>query len=341
MSGGEFETALTEYVTSVERFVQTMHDGLIELTSERLSSDLDAAGVARLEDAERQVAEKLEAAEPVTEAVTAFHAEIEIKNIEVRSLLAQLEEKKAECEAKTAELEEKNLELIEATAALEKKSSEREQALAAELAERSARLEEHLATLRAKEEEIVRLQAQIAEFAAQELARREAVAEEQPHDTHDLNEIVELRNQVAELEALRAQVAELKSLEAEAADLRAQAVRVSTLETRITELETELESQLTETAAPRVRTRAPRPVAKFSSRKKVLVVEPTEVQRVLFGRSFHGLPLEIRFARNADEADRLQGETSFDLVVTDWSERLRQGLPRQELVGQVLARLDS
>lgn len=75
--------------------------------------------------------------------------------------------------------------------------------------------------------------------------------------------------------------------------------------------------------------------------KKVLVVEPTEIHRVLFGRYFQGLPLEIRFARNSEESERLQAEGSYDLVITDWHEKLRLGLPKAELVNQVLARLEA
>lgn len=95
-----------------------------------------------------------------------------------------------------------------------------------------------------------------------------------------------------------------------------------------------------EAPPPERRTSAP-PLIRFAETKKILVVEPTEIHRVLFGRYFQGLPLEIQFARTEEESQQLQSDCKFDLVLTDWNTRLRQGLPKSELVSQVLARLES
>lgn len=85
----------------------------------------------------------------------------------------------------------------------------------------------------------------------------------------------------------------------------------------------------------------PKRAIRIASQKKILVVEETEVHRVLFGRYFQGYPLQIMFARNAGEAAQLQAATVFDLVVTDWKLQLQRGLSKQDLVEKVLAKLEA
>ena len=80
-------------------------------------------------------------------------------------------------------------------------------------------------------------------------------------------------------------------------------------------------------------------VKKFKGTKKILVVDEVEINRVLFGRYFQGLPFEITFAKSASEADQKLTTQTFDLVLRDWKELLGQGLTKKVLVEQVLAKI--
>lgn len=83
---------------------------------------------------------------------------------------------------------------------------------------------------------------------------------------------------------------------------------------------------------------ATKPALNPMVRTSVLVVESSELYRVLFGRVFGSEPLELFFAKTDDEASQLQSEKNFQKVIRGWGERLRN-LPsqadRQTLIEEV------
>lgn len=83
---------------------------------------------------------------------------------------------------------------------------------------------------------------------------------------------------------------------------------------------------------------ASKPALNPMVRTSVLVVESSELYRVLFGRVFGSEPLDLVFAKTEDEAEQLQSEKTFQKVIRGWGQRIR-GLPsqtdRQTLIEEV------
>jgi PleD family two-component response regulator len=67
----------------------------------------------------------------------------------------------------------------------------------------------------------------------------------------------------------------------------------------------------------------------------ILVVEPVELYRVLLGRWFQARPVNVEFARLEDEAQAKLEAQTFDHVVRDWGQQIRQGVDRQSLFQQI------
>lgn len=231
------------------------------------------------------------------------------------------------------------------------------QALRSQVSELQS-LREEAVELRRQAEQVSRLQAQASQLQSrvEELETRNLELETAPAPEPVVMPAPAPAPVVdtSESDALRARVAELEEQLARAKAARPLSSVTSVFgTTSADEFAGEEEDAGTDSiddsdehapSAPATRPRrapAPKPAVKFSDTKKVLVVEGTEIYRVLFGRYFQGLPIQIRFARNADEAERIQSESSFDLVVTDWNAQLKQGLPKHELVERVLSRLES
>lgn len=78
---------------------------------------------------------------------------------------------------------------------------------------------------------------------------------------------------------------------------------------------------------------------KLTGPKKILVVDPAEINRVLFTRYFQSLPFEIAFARSDEEAESKIAQQRYDLVLRDWKNYLNQGLSKQAVIESVLKQL--